>query len=58
MRLNNLASLNRKTWLPLACEKNTKIAHFAENLAQFLGCIESEDFANKDLYMAALEKKS
>nr|WP_204244004.1 replication initiation factor domain-containing protein [Vibrio galatheae] len=36
--------------------ENTKIAHFAENLAQLLGCIEAEDYANKDLYFASLDK--
>ncbi len=36
--------------------ENTKIAHFAENLAQVLGCVESEEFANRDLYEAALDK--
>lgn len=36
--------------------EQTKIAHFAENLAQLLGCVEAQDFANKDLYFAALDK--
>ncbi|NVJ57998.1 MAG: replication initiation factor domain-containing protein [Vibrionaceae bacterium] len=36
--------------------ESTKIAHFAENLASLLGCVESEDFANRDLYFAALDK--
>ncbi|WP_338116256.1 replication initiation factor domain-containing protein [Vibrio brasiliensis] len=36
--------------------EQTKIAHFAENLAQLLGCVESENFANRDLYFAALDK--
>ncbi len=37
--------------------EQTKIGHFAENLAQVLGCIESEEFANKDLFFAALDKE-
>jgi len=36
--------------------EQTKIAHFAENLAQLLGCVESENFANRDLYFASLDK--
>ncbi|RJX72802.1 replication protein [Vibrio sinensis] len=37
--------------------ENTKIAYFAENLASVLGCVESENFANRDLYFAALDKE-
>ncbi|MDA0148338.1 replication initiation factor domain-containing protein [Vibrio sp. LaRot3] len=38
------------------CE-DTKIRYFAENLAQVLGCVEQENFANRDLYYAALDKE-
>ena len=37
--------------------EQTKIMHFAENLAQVLGCVESENFANRDLYFAAIDKE-
>lgn len=37
--------------------EKTKISHFAENLAQLLGCVEPQDFVNKDLYFAALNKE-
>ncbi|WP_317627962.1 replication initiation factor domain-containing protein [Vibrio sinaloensis] len=52
-----LGEFESQNVVAIAMRENTKIAHFAENLAQMLGCIESEDFANKDLYMAALEKE-
>ncbi|WP_253816094.1 replication initiation factor domain-containing protein [Vibrio coralliilyticus] len=37
--------------------EQTKIMHFAENLAQELGCVESNNFANRDLYFAAIDKE-
>ncbi|MBF9000489.1 replication initiation factor domain-containing protein [Vibrio nitrifigilis] len=35
-------------------EENKKIAYFGENLAQVLGCVDENDYANKDLYFSAL----
>ncbi|MCY9803351.1 replication initiation factor domain-containing protein [Vibrio scophthalmi] len=40
----------------LSMRENTKIRYFAENLAQVLNCVESENFANRDLYFASLDK--
>ncbi|WP_089138192.1 replication initiation factor domain-containing protein [Vibrio rumoiensis] len=40
-----------------ASREQTQIAYFAENLASVLGCVEREDFANKDLYFSALDKE-
>ncbi|MCG9583711.1 replication initiation factor domain-containing protein [Vibrio tubiashii] len=53
-QINEFESMNM---VAIAQREQTKIAHFGENLAQVLGCIESEDFANKDLYFAALDKE-
>lgn len=53
-QINEFESMNV---VAMAQREQTKIAHFGENLAQVLGCIESEDFANKDLYFAALDKE-
>ncbi|MBY8069948.1 replication protein, partial [Vibrio fluvialis] len=38
----------------VAGRERDQINHFAENLAQVLGCVESENYANKDLYFEAL----
>ncbi|RMZ65987.1 replication initiation factor domain-containing protein [Vibrio anguillarum] len=46
-----------QTAVAVANRENTKIRYFAENLAQVLGCNEMENFANRDLYYASLDKK-
>lgn len=37
--------------------EQAQISYFAENLASVLGCVESEDFANRDLYFSALDRE-
>lgn len=49
--------LNPKTYPTFTYQRdeNTKIKHFAENVASVLGCVEGNDFANKDLYFKFLQ---
>ncbi|WP_242007108.1 replication initiation factor domain-containing protein [Vibrio cincinnatiensis] len=41
----------------IAERENKKISYFAENLSIALGCDESHNFANRDLYLSSLDKK-
>ncbi|GIA25813.1 replication initiation factor family protein [Vibrio cholerae] len=49
--------LKPKTYPTLTYQRdeNLKIMHFAKNVASVLGCVEENDFANKDLYFKFLQ---
>lgn len=54
--IEQIGEFQSQNMVAITHREQTKIAHFAENLAQLLGCVEAENFANKDLYFAALDK--
>ncbi|NOI63431.1 replication protein [Vibrio aestuarianus] len=46
-----------QTAVAVANREKTQIMYFAENLAQVLGCTEKDNYSNRDLYYASLDKK-
>ncbi|WP_050933017.1 hypothetical protein [Vibrio harveyi] len=53
-QINEFQSQNA---VAIAHREQTQVAYFMENLANVLGCDESSEFANRDLYYAAADKE-
>ncbi|WP_045414131.1 replication initiation factor domain-containing protein [Vibrio owensii] len=53
-QINEFKSQNA---VAIAHREKTQVAYFMENLANVLGCDESTEFANRDLYYAAADKE-